>query len=119
MMVLLLALALTGCGGKKTASAETEGIAKEKPVIKIGYLPVTHHLPLAVADTLNKDKYQNFELELVKFSSWPELTEALNSGQIQGAMHMLELAMLSSERGIPGEILSLGHRNGDSFYSSP
>jgi NitT/TauT family transport system substrate-binding protein len=108
LMVLTLFITLTGF-------TKTQVNAKEVPVFKIGYLPVAHHLPLVVADKLYKDTYKNFKLELVKFSSWPELTDALNSGKIQGAMDMLELAMLSAERGMPSDILTLGHRNGDVF----
>ncbi len=112
-IVLVASLALmAGCGGAKKAVEDKKA---EKPVLKIGYLPITHSLPLVIADKLNAGKYQNFKLEPVKFSSWPELTEALNSGQIQGAITMFELAMVSAERGVPVQILSLSHRNGDAI----
>lgn len=110
LLIGLLATVIAGCGeaGKE---GKTEG--EEKPTLRIGYLPITHSLPLVVTDKLDGGKYKNFKLELVKFSSWPELTEALNSGQIQGAVHMLELAMVSRERGIAEQVLALSHRNGD------
>lgn len=114
-LIAALSLALIGCSGSKQTGAGKE----EKPTLKVGYLPITHSLPLVVADKQNSGKYQNFKLELVKFSSWPELTEALNSGKIQGAITMFELAMVSSERGVPGQILALSHRNGDALTVAP
>ena len=115
LMLALIVLLAAGCG---TTQEKVSGTEKEKPVLKIGYLPITHSLPLVVADKLNAGKYKNFTLELVKFTSWPELTEALNSGKIDGAMTMLELALASAERGMPGEILTLSHRNGDNITVS-
>ena len=115
VLVLAMVIAFTGFTRTQTVSSKTQGKAKEIPVFKIGYLPVAHHLPLVVADKLYKAGYNTFKLELVRFSSWPELTDALNSGKIQGAMNMLELTMLSAERGMPSDILTLGHRNGDVF----
>ena len=92
--------------------------ASQLKIVRVGYLPITHSLPLVVADSLNKGGFKKFELELVKFSSWPELTEALNSGQIQGAITMLEIAIVGHQRGIPLKILALSHRNGDVLVAS-
>lgn len=111
MLLVVASLVFTGCGGgKDQGGAAGTG---EKPVLKVGYLPITHSLPLVVAHRLDAEKYQNLKLELVPFSSWPDLTEALNSGQIQAAITMFEIAMVSKQRGIPSEILLLSHRNGD------
>lgn len=112
--VLLLILVfsftlLAGCRLKK----ENEQINEQTRTIKLGYLPITHSLPLIVANNLKAQKFEGFKLELVRFSSWPELTEALNSAQIQGAITMLELALVGHERGVPLKILALSHRNGD------
>ncbi len=109
LLMLAIALMVSGCSTGK----DEAGSSSEKPVIKIGYLPITHSLPLVVADRLNKDGFENFNLELVRFSSWPELTDALNSGTIQGGMTMFEIAMAGKERGIPQEVVLLSHRNGD------
>ncbi|WP_366922081.1 ABC transporter substrate-binding protein [Metallumcola ferriviriculae] len=109
LLVFAGALVLSGCG----AGQDNSGSGSEKPVVKIGYLPITHSLPLVVADKLNQGKFENFDLELVRFSSWPELTDALNSGTIQGGMTMFEIAMAGKEMGIPQEVVMLSHRNGD------
>jgi len=109
VLLIAVAMAVAGCSTGKEKTIAGSG----KPVIKIGYLPITHSLPLVVADKLNQGKFENFDLELVRFSSWPELTDALNSGTIQGGMTMFEIAMAGKERGIPQEVVLLSHRNGD------
>lgn len=87
--------------------------AADVPTLKIGYLPITHSLAVVVADNLNAGKYKNLKVEPVKFSSWPELLDAYNSGQIQAASELLVLALAGAEKGIPESVVSLSHRHGD------
>jgi NitT/TauT family transport system substrate-binding protein len=105
-----LVFSATGCGLKEERLSKSY---KEKPILKIGYLPITHSLSVVIADRLNTGKYQNLKLELVKFSSWPELADAFSSGRIQGASELLVLAMAGAQKGIPGELIALSHRSGD------
>jgi len=111
-LLLLLALValtvLAGCGG-----------GRDRPVVKIGYLPITHSVTAAVAHKNAGGTFENFNLELVKFSSWPELTEALHSGKIQGAITMFELALVGRQKGFPLKVVTLGHRNGDVMVVRP
>jgi len=83
-----------------------------RPVIRIAYLPITHALPLFVAnDQICDDSY--FRVELVRFGTWPELMDALNSGHVDGASVLVQLAMASNERGIDLRAVALGHRDGN------
>ncbi|HXY87702.1 MAG TPA: ABC transporter substrate-binding protein [Candidatus Acidoferrales bacterium] len=91
------------------------GKSPEKPTLKVGYLPITHSLGVVVADKLYQGKYKNFNLELVRFSSWPELSEALNSGHIQGASILLPLAIGSMEKGVNLQVMALSHRDGNAM----
>lgn len=84
-----------------------------QPTFKIGYLPLTHSLAVVVADKLNGGKYRNLKPELVKFSSWPELLDAYNSGKIQAASELLVMALAGAERGVPESVVALSHRHGD------
>lgn len=102
-VVLLLALCVPA--GRAAAA--------DVPTLKIGYLPITHSLAVVVADDLNSGKYKNLEVEPIKFSSWPELLDAYNSGQIQAASELLVLALAGAEKGIPKSVVSLSHRHGD------
>lgn len=87
--------------------------AAPQPTFKIGYLPITHSLAVVVADKLSSGKYRNLKPELVKFSSWPELLDAYNSGKIQAASELLVLALAGAEKGVPESVVALSHRHGD------
>ncbi|HWJ02178.1 MAG TPA: ABC transporter substrate-binding protein, partial [Verrucomicrobiae bacterium] len=116
MLIGLLALTLTGLGCSSSTETDSKtGKSAEKVTLKIGYLPITHSLPLAVSEKLDGEKFANLKLEPVKFSSWPELTEALNSGQIDGAITMSEIALTTRSKGVPLKFLLFSHREGDNL----
>ena len=102
-----------GCSDTKSRSADG-GRAN----IKVGFLPITHSWPLFVLMERYGSEMKRAEVELVKFTSWPDLTEALNAGKIQAAVTMFELVLASKIKGLPMEILALSHRNGDFITSS-
>ena len=47
-----------------------------------------------------------------KFSGWPELKEAMMSGQIKAAYLLAPMVMDLADRGVPVKIVALGHRSG-------
>ncbi len=81
----------------------------KKLTIKIGYLPITDHLLMLAAE---HEKFPNVTLEPVKFSSWPEITEALKAGKIDGAFLLTPMGLTLRQKGIPVKVVLLGHRNG-------
>ncbi|SFU54840.1 ABC transporter substrate-binding protein [Butyrivibrio sp. INlla21] len=113
-ILVTAALALAGCGNNKdgNASAQAGGSAKAEETVKIAYLPITHSLAvLEEADELaNNDKVN---VELVKYGSWPELLDALNSGKVDGASVLIELAMKSKAEGVGIKAVALGHKDGN------
>ena len=102
-----LALSLVACGGagKSKASESVE-------TVKIAYLPITHSLAV-LKEAKELEKNENIQVELVKYGSWPELLDALNSGQVDGASVLIELAMKSKAEGIGIKAVALGHRDGN------
>ncbi|GAE86803.1 hypothetical protein JCM21531_127 [Acetivibrio straminisolvens JCM 21531] len=115
-LLVLMILSLAGCSnGDRTAGTVNNGSNDNKEVktIKIAYLPITHALPLYVENELAKENFKNFKLELVKFGSWTELVDALNSGKVDGASMLVELAMKAKEQGIDLKAVALGHRDGN------
>jgi len=66
-----------------------------------------------VENELANENFKNFKLELVKFGSWTELVDALNSGKVDGASMLIELAMKAKEQGIDLKAVALGHRDGN------
>src|SRR5665647_339362 len=106
LLILTLVVSMVGCQKNKT---ETEN---KKPVIKIAYLPITHALPLFVEAELQKEN-PNYKIELVKYGSWAELTDALNTGRVDGASVLIELAIKAKEQGIGLTAVALGHKDGN------
>jgi NitT/TauT family transport system substrate-binding protein len=107
-LALISILGLTACTSTKATETETE-----KKVVKIAYLPITHSVPLYVEEEIiSKDLPQNVEIELVKYGTWPELMDALNTGKVDGASVLVQLAMKAKEQGIDLKAVALGHRDG-------
>ncbi|MBI5791481.1 MAG: ABC transporter substrate-binding protein [Rhodocyclales bacterium] len=92
------------------------GHAASKPVIKIGHLPITDHLTIIAH---GQYEYKNVVLEPVKFSGWPELSEALRAGAIQGAFALTPIGITLRQKGTPVKVVMAGHRNGSVLTSRP
>lgn len=110
---IIVVSVLTACGktdnsgtSDKTKSVETED------TVKIAYLPITHSLAvLEEAEELEKNS--GLKVELVKYGSWPELLDALNTNRVDGASVLIELAMKSKQEGIGVKAVALGHKDGN------
>ncbi len=101
-----LLFSLSACGKKSNDNT-----------IKIAYLPITHSLAvLETADELSEQT--GLKVELVKYGSWNELMDALNSGRVDGASVLIELAMKSKEQGIGLKAVALGHKDGNVLIAS-
>jgi len=115
--VILILLTAAACSAKndrpQQAAASGSGGNDGKPVVKIGYLPITHAAPLYIADASEEENDRPFALELIKFGSWPDLMDALNTGNIDGASVLIELAMKAKEQGIGLKAVALGHKDGN------
>ena len=102
-----LSLSLVACGGAKESKA-----SESVETVKIAYLPITHSLAV-LEEAKELEENENIQVELVKYGSWPELLDALNSGQVDGASVLIELAMKSKAEGIGIKAVALGHRDGN------
>lgn len=107
--ILLLISAIVFLVGCAPEAQPTSG----KPVIKIGYLPITHAGPLLYDAHKHDGTFDEYELELVKFNSWADLIDALNAGQIDGASVLMQLAMQAKSIGVDINAVALGHRDGN------
>ncbi len=96
---------LTACG---TSSSEGGSDSENVKTVKIAYLPITHALPV-----YELSQSDNVKVELVKYGSWPELMDALNSGQVDGASVLIELAMQAQSQNIGLKAAALGHTSGN------
>ena len=80
----------------------------DRQTIKIAYLPITHALPL-----VGLQQNDSLNVELVKYGSWPELLDALNTGRVDGASVLIELAMKAKAQGVGLTAVALGHTDGN------
>lgn len=101
---ILSAAAITGCGQKAQANTAN--------TVKIAYLPITHSLAV-LEEAEELEKQEGVKVELVKFGSWSELLDALNSGRVDGASVLMELAMKSKQEGVGIKAVALGHHDGN------
>ncbi len=80
--------------------------------LKIGYLPITDHLLMIAAE---REQFKSVGLQPVKFSSWPEIAEALKAGAIDGAFLLTPISLTLRQKGVPVKVVLLGHRNGSAI----
>jgi len=114
MFSLLIAFVMLFAASCGQSTQQTNG----KPTIKIGYLPITHAGPLYLDAHIYGGQFDDYNIELVKFSSWPDLMDALNTGRVDGASVLVELAMKAKEKGIDLKAVALGHKDGNVLISS-
>ena len=106
-------------------------------LLKIGALPVTCNLTIPIACTAMSAEGKPVDMsrgmdesgldtmavgmavdtarqlaQYVRYSGWPELKEALMSGNLKAAMMLAPMAMDLADKGIPVKIVALGHRSG-------
>lgn len=100
-------------GGQLT-SANVEKTGENKTVTyTIGYLPITHALPVFEEKELLENENSEIQIKLQKFSSWSDLTDALHAGKIDGASELIELAMSAKTKGVDLKAVALGHKDGN------
>ena len=93
-----------------TGVAHAEGgDSPSKPILSIGYLPITDHLTILAKE---RKTFSGLDLKPVKFGSWPELAEALKAGAVDGAFVLSPIAINLRQKGAPLRAVLLGHRNG-------
>ncbi len=77
---------------------------------RVGFLPITCHLICPVTEARLKNSHSAFQT--VKFSSWPDMIDAVRGGEIDVAFILAPIAIALREQGVPVKIVLLGHRDG-------
>ena len=109
-VIAVLTFALSSCS--KGIGKASDGTASPRDTVKIAYLPITHSLAV-LEEAEELEESTGLKIELVKYGSWPELLDALNTGQVDGAEVLIELAMKSKQEGIGIKAVALGHKDGN------
>ncbi|MBO8169860.1 MAG: ABC transporter substrate-binding protein [Thermoanaerobacteraceae bacterium] len=100
-MGTLAAVGLLGCSNNSG-----------KPVLRVGYLPITDHLTIIAHD---QTEYTSVHIQPVKFASWPALAEALKTGAIEAGFTLTPIGLKLRQDGVPIKAVALGHRNGSAI----
>lgn len=116
LLIGAITVGITGCGNQ-TSDTSTNNISSAENTVKIAYIPITHSLAVLEEAEELKDN-SDLNIELVKYGSWPELLDALNTGRVDGASVLIELAMKSKEEGIGVKAVALGHKDGNVIITS-
>ena len=90
-----------------------------KRVVKVAYLPITHALPVFAEKEELDASDSEIVIELIRYGSWPELMDALNTGRVDAASVLVELAMLARQNEIEISAVALGHKDGNILVTSP
>lgn len=112
VLSVIFLLIVSGCTNDNQQTAHNNN--QNKKTIKIGYLPITHSANLMMTEQVRQQaKESGYNLKLVRFNNWPDLMDALNSGKIDGASTLIELAMKSKQKGSNIKAVALGHHEGN------
>ena len=105
LLAALCFLALmAGCAGG--------GGGEDAQVLRIAYLPISHSAAvMMLPHVVGEDS--DFAVELVRFTTWPEVAEALLSGHVDGASILFEVAVTAFLMDAPIGVVSLSHRDGN------
>ena len=105
--LFVLVLSLAGC------TIWPAEVQRDTQPIRIAYLPITHSLvPMIMAADYLVEEDDPFHIELVRFSTWPDVVEALRTGRVDGASILFEVALLAQQHG-GFTLFRLSHRNGN------
>lgn len=100
-------------GGQITSAQINQKETETAVTYTIGYLPITHALPVFEEKELLEAENSGIQIKLQKFSSWSDLTDALHAGKIDGASELIELAMSAKAKGVDLKAVALGHKDGN------
>lgn len=110
---IIVLFAVIIIGGQITAARTKTANTENAVTYTIGYLPITHALPVFEEKKLLEAENTGIQIKLQKFSSWTDLTDALHAGKIDGASELIELAMSAKAKGVDLKAVALGHKDGN------
>jgi NitT/TauT family transport system substrate-binding protein len=93
----------------------------DKPVIRIGHLPITDHLILGVTmDKLAKgsEKFNDAQIEAKSYRGWNSLADDLRKGDLDAACILAPLAMEFFHAGVPIRLLLQTHKSGSTLIKN-
>ena len=111
-LIIGVVLLVIGCIAYGYHEHHKPKTAQELKTVRVAYLPITHALPVFATKELETADGP-VHVELVKYGSWPELMDALNTGKVDAASVLVELGVKAREQGIDVRAAALGHTEGN------
>ena len=111
-LIIGVVLLVIGCIAYGYYEHHKPKTAQELKTVRVAYLPITHALPVFATKEL-ETAGGPVHVELVKYGSWPELMDALNTGKVDAASVLVELGVKAREQGIDIRAAALGHTEGN------
>jgi NitT/TauT family transport system substrate-binding protein len=82
----------------------------ERPVVRMGYMPVLSNLACPLLDAASR-QHGDVRFEAVKFSSFAEMGQALRNGHIDAAFIIAPLAIVLRQQGADAKVVYIGNRH--------
>jgi len=106
IFIVLAVVVLTACAGALEAVENPQG------TIQIAYLPITHSLAVMKMNAMQLED-DPYSIELVRFTTWPDVVDALRTGRVDGASVLFEVALQAGNENDGLSLLALSHRDGN------
>ena len=110
-LIKLFTLLLLFCLTILTLSACAD-TSDNRTTIRVAYLPITHSAALMMMKA-HADPAASYQIELVRFSTWPDVVDALRTGRVDGASILFEVALAARNADDSLFMVSLSHRDGN------
>lgn len=88
---------------------------EERPVLKMGYMPVITNLAAPILDAASSDGSSSIRFKAVKFASFAEMAEALRNGEIHAAYIIAPLSIVLHQQGADVRVVYIGNRHESTF----
>ncbi len=98
--------------GEEPAFHKGPNAPGERQSLEVAYVPVTCHLTCPVTDFASHTSTTGTRFDALRFTSFPDIIDALKSKKLQAGFLTVPLAMKMREQGAKIKICCLGHRDG-------
>ena len=112
LLLVLITIFVSGCEDGSPATGEDDRAEVQRKRLSVGYIPIADHMLVGFAAEKDGEKFKNIELDPLRFTNYPTMSEALRSGDLDGAFLLAPLAFQLRLTGAPVKLVLLGHRDG-------
>ena len=110
---------LTGCFSSSAGDSSIILADVEKPILKIGFIPITCATPIIMADPMGFYEKQGLDVTVQKYGGWADIRDAFIAGEIDAA-HLLSPMPIAMSLGlgssnVPTRLAAIENINGQAI----